>query len=132
VDSFVNFGDYSALATGATTPNDYVRAFQNYNTSVSSPYYLGVVTVARYDPILCAKICDDDPSCQSFDIYVSRDPSKDPGPNCPNPPATANFKCTLFTAPVSAGLATNQGQILPPADASGKEFGVKIRASNGK
>lgn len=55
----------------------------------------------------------------------------DPGPKCPNPPATANFKCSLFGAPINSSMATNFGENKPPADAKGQEFVVKIRISNG-
>ena len=44
--------------------------------------------------------------------------------NCPNPPSTTNFKCTLWGAPVVQEQATNQGQWRD-------SFQVVITGSNG-
>ena len=59
-------------------------------------------------------------------MYIERDPSVDPNKdNCPNPPSTTNFKCTLWGVPVTVEEATNKGQYRD-------DFQVVITGSNGK
>ena len=58
-------------------------------------------------------------------MYIERDPSLDPNTDdCPNPPSTTNYKCTLWGAPVVAEEATNKGQWRA-------SFEVAITGSNG-
>src|SRR6266700_652366 len=67
-----------------------------------------------------------------IDIYIERDPTKDPALGCPKPLSTANFKCTLFGPAVTAESAVNDGSYEPPADSNRTEFHVIIRSLNGK
>ena len=83
---------YSDYANKARTPARYTKVFQDLNATVDHASYVGVHTLSAYDPSVCAAYCSNEPRCKAFNIYVSRDPSKDPGLGCPNPPATANFK----------------------------------------
>ncbi|KAF2749392.1 hypothetical protein M011DRAFT_306628 [Sporormia fimetaria CBS 119925] len=124
---------YSSFANGMHTPDSYVRAFVDLNAAVSSPSYLALYTLQTdaYDSDACAKYCDANPACVAFNIFTSRDPSLEPGPDCPNPPATINFKCTLFGEPIGPDQATNVGEMQPPADEHGDLFVVRIRGSNG-
>ncbi|KAL9059516.1 MAG: hypothetical protein Q9206_001453 [Seirophora lacunosa] len=66
-----------------------------------------------------------DGGLQAFNMYIERDPSLNPNAeDCPNPPSTTNFKCTLWGAPVVAEQATNKGQWRD-------SFQVVITGSNG-
>ncbi|KAL9012328.1 MAG: hypothetical protein Q9173_002899 [Seirophora scorigena] len=66
-----------------------------------------------------------DGGLQAFNMYIERDPSLNPNAeDCPNPPSTTNFKCTLWGAPVVAEQATNKGQWR-------NSFQVVITGSNG-
>lgn len=60
-----------------------------------------------------------------LNLYLERDPTVDPNVvNCPNPPSTTNFKCTLWGAPVAEPQATNKCQWRD-------SFQVVIAGSNG-
>ena len=86
---------------------------------------MGLYTLTSFDTLSCASRCDQASGCQAFNVYVERDPSVDPNAqNCPNPPSTINYKCTLWGAPVAAGEATNYGQWRD-------SFQVLIAGSNG-
>ena len=86
---------------------------------------MGLYTLKSFDTLDCASKCDQAPGCVAFNLYVERDPSLDPNnANCPNPPSTINYKCTLWGAPVVKEQATNKGQLRA-------QFQVAITASNG-
>ncbi|KAF2194549.1 hypothetical protein K469DRAFT_546703, partial [Zopfia rhizophila CBS 207.26] len=123
--AFLSDTTYDNLATGASTPSNYRLAFQNYNASVSLPDYYGVYKLYDYAPQQCAQLCDDHFSCKAFNIFVERDPTQDPGADCPNPAATANYFCTLWGSPVSGDDATNDGQEQGPPDLDGQNFVIK-------
>lgn len=87
---------------------------------------MGLYTLKAYDSLACQSKCDQAQGCQAFNLYVERDPSLDPNANqCPNPPSTTNYKCTLWGAPVSSAEATNYGQWR-------ESFHVVIAGSNGE
>ncbi|KAF2119872.1 hypothetical protein BDV96DRAFT_312591 [Lophiotrema nucula] len=129
--AFVTNDDYHEFANEAQTPEGYDLVFRNHNATVESPSYLGLWTIFDYDPDVCAEVCYKQPTCKSFNLYISRDPSRDPGPRCPNPPAVANFNCALYSEPFNATMVTNLGQKRPPIDPNGNDFLVKLKASNG-
>jgi hypothetical protein len=92
-------GEYSDYAKDADAPSNYSKAFENLNATVNHESYIGVHTIYAYEPSVCANWCNLNSYCKAFNIYVSRDPSRDPGPGCANPPATANFKvCNSYAA----------------------------------
>ncbi|MCJ1229605.1 hypothetical protein MMC12_006274 [Toensbergia leucococca] len=100
-----------AMSTNALTPYGYAQVFVNLQDSLSASNYMGLYTLNMYDTSQCQSLCDQASSCQAFNIYIERDPSLDPNAeNCPNPPSTINYKCTLWGAPVSSQEATNAGQ----------------------
>ncbi|KAF2466453.1 uncharacterized protein BDR25DRAFT_237663 [Lindgomyces ingoldianus] len=130
-EKFDAMDEYSSFAHNAVTPSGYVKIFEDFNSTVVSMNYIGVWTLYAYEPQLCADSCTEQPGCKAFNIYVSRDPSKDPGPNCPNPPSVSNFRCALYSSEISVADATNDGQVQPPADANGDMFIIKHKGSNG-
>ncbi|KAF2714882.1 hypothetical protein K504DRAFT_368264, partial [Pleomassaria siparia CBS 279.74] len=130
-ESFMEVTEYSKYANSAETPANYNLVFQDLNATVNHGSYIGHYTLYAYDPEICATYCAQIPECKAFNIYVARDPSLDPGPLCPNPPATANYKCALYSESIDEATVNNDGQRQPPADENGIEFYVKVRASNG-
>lgn len=92
---------------------------------MSASNYMGLYTLTSFDTLACAQKCDAAPGCLAINLYIERDPTLDPNnDNCPNPPSTTNYKCTLWGAPVVAEEATNKGQWRD-------QFQVVITGSNG-
>ena len=115
---------FQTMATGAPTPDGYALVFNNLSASLQASNYMGLYTLTSYDTLTCASKCDQ-ASCLAFNVYLERDPSLNASAlNCPNPPSTTNYKCTLWGAPVSAAEATNTGQYQD-------SFQVVIAGSNG-
>ncbi|KAF1834799.1 hypothetical protein BDW02DRAFT_475931, partial [Decorospora gaudefroyi] len=114
----------ASVAKGASTPSGYFNTFTNLQGASSAYGYLGYSTVESYDPSVCATKCDDKEGCLGFNIYVERDPSLNPGPECSNPDAVANIKCSFWGGPVYTNTATNTGQWR-------EQFEVAIAGSNG-
>ncbi|MCJ1388624.1 hypothetical protein MMC18_001471 [Xylographa bjoerkii] len=113
------------MSTDARTPSGYTSVFTNLQASVSASQYMGVSTLTSYDTYGCASQCNHAPGCVAFNVYVERDPTLDTNAsNCPNPPSTTSYQCTLWGAPVSASQASNTGQYRD-------SFQVAITASNG-
>ncbi|MCJ1458623.1 hypothetical protein MMC28_008997 [Mycoblastus sanguinarius] len=109
--AFQAFPTFSAIATNAPTPDGYTLVFQNLGASLSASNYMGLYTLTSFDTLGCASKCDQASGCEAFNMYIERDPSLNANAtNCPNPPSTTNFKCTLWGAPVSSQEATNTGQ----------------------
>ena len=104
--------DFSqAMATAAPTPDGYEVVFINSNASLTASDYMGLYTLTSYDTLGCASLCDQASGCQAFNMYIERDPSLNASAeNCPNPPSTTNYKCTIWGTPVSVDEATNFGQ----------------------
>lgn len=114
------------MATDAPTPDGYSLVFSDKDASLSASNYMGLYTLTSFDTLECASKCDQANGCEAFNVYAERDPSVDPNQdNCPNPPSTTNYKCTLWGAPVVVEEATNKGQYRD-------DFQVVITGSNGK
>ena len=114
------------MASNAPTPDGYSLVFTNKDASLSASNYMGLYTLTSFDTLECASKCDQAGGCEAFNVYSERDPSVDPNKdNCPNPPSTTNYKCTLWGAPVAVEEATNKGQYRD-------DFQVVITGSNGK
>ena len=112
------------MANNAPTPDGYALAFSNLSASLQASNYMGLYTLTSYDTLTCASKCDQ-ANCSAFNVYLERDPTLNASAqNCPNPPSTTNFKCTLWGAPVSSEEATNSGQYQ-------SSFHVVIAGSNG-
>lgn len=122
--SFLEDSRISAAALGAATPSGYKQSFVNKAGSSQQIGYLTYRTYDTYDVQGCADACNSEKYCRGFNIFFERDPSLEPGPNCPNPASTTNIKCSLYGYPVAGKAATNEGQWR-------QEFQVVIAGSNG-
>ena len=113
------------MAQNASTPDGYSSVFNNLGASLSASNYMGLYTLSSYDTLTCASKCDRAAGCEAFNVYLERDPTVDANAvNCPNPPSTTNYRCTLWGAPVCPEEATNSGQYRD-------SFHVVIAGSNG-
>ena len=114
-----------SLSQNAPTPDGYNVVFTGKDGSLSASRYMGLYTIDSFDTLTCASKCDRAAGCQAFNMYIERDPSLDPNTvDCPNPPSTTNYKCTLWGAPVAVEQAKNKGQWRA-------SFQVVITGSNG-
>ncbi|KAK4623881.1 hypothetical protein CLAFUW4_05989 [Fulvia fulva] len=123
-EAFVNYPPFHALANSQGPPFPYFEKFRDLNGSTQQSSYLTYMILKQYDVNQCARLCDNADLCTSFNIYVERDPTLDPGPACPNPPSTTNIKCVLWGSSINRQTATNTGQYR-------QDFHVVIAASNG-
>jgi len=114
------------MASNAPIPDGYALVFDNLDGSMTASNYMGLYTFRSYDTLGCASKCDQASGCEAFNMYIERDPTLDSNQtNCPNPPSTTNYKCTLWGVPLSQEEATNVGQYRD-------SFHVVIAGSNGK
>lgn len=99
----------------------YVETFRDLNASVSTSNYMGQYVLTSYNYTECAGHCDGAQGCMAFNLFIERDPTRNPAKNdnetatpwgtyCPDPPSTTNYRCTLWGVPVNSTLATNRGQ----------------------
>ncbi|KAF2085164.1 hypothetical protein K490DRAFT_47488 [Saccharata proteae CBS 121410] len=124
-EAFTTDAVFSSMATAAAVPTGYTQAFSARTAAIQEVGYRGVYTYNTYDVSSCASLCTADPLCQSFNIYIERDPIVRPDYQvCTNPPSTAFVKCTLYGYPVAAAALTNQGGYQA-------DFHVVIAGSNG-
>lgn len=130
-EAFLSNPVYTQIAINATTPQGYNLAFQNLNTSVDQPGYMGSITYQHYNTLACQHACDAAPGCTAFNMYIERSPALDAGAGCPNPPAVFNYRCTLWGLNITTSSATNSGQFRGPTDRNGTAFHTVIAASNG-
>ena len=116
------------MALQALTPDGYLNILTNSNAAVAASAYMGQFTLTSYNTSACAEKCNSAigwGGCLGFNVYIERDPSQDPNAqNCPNPPSTINYRCTIWGAPLAPSQATNKGQWRD-------KFQVAIAGSNG-
>lgn len=108
--SFLGATCFAATANNAQTPAGWVQTFVNQQASVSACSYMGYKTYKSYDVNQAAADCKAITGCKSFNIFFERDPTLDPGPNCPNPPSTTVIKASFWGVPIGLPSATNKGQ----------------------
>jgi hypothetical protein len=123
-DEFKNDATIASVASSAKTPTGYYQDFNNLAAANSAMNYLGYnVVTTGYDVKWCADQCDAKSGCLSFNIYFERDPTIDPGANCPDPEAFANIKCSFWGTVLDTDTANNVGQWR-------ENFWVSIAGSN--
>lgn len=123
-DAFLADTDFSSAAQSAVTPSGFVQSFSNLEGSNSAYAYMGYTALDSYDAGVCASKCKAINGCNAFNIYFERDPTLDPGSNCPNPASTTVIKCVFWGGPVYSTNANNKGQWR-------SSFEVVIAGSNG-
>jgi hypothetical protein len=130
LDSAASFRADAKISAVATTANPapigYFQTYNNKQAASSAMNYLGYTVVDTgngYDVSWCASKCSSKAGCTAFNIYFERDPTLDPGPGCPNPPAFANIKCSFWGTALDETSATNTGQFR-------YDFEVAIAGSN--
>ncbi|KAI4857544.1 hypothetical protein E4T45_00954 [Aureobasidium sp. EXF-8846] len=127
-DTAENFharSDFSAAATGASTPSGFAQAFFNQQASLEGCGYLGYKTYDTYDVASAAQECQRRTGCRGFNIFFERDPSVDPNySDCKNPASTTVIKASFWGNNVAPRVATNVGQYRA-------DFHVVIAGSNG-
>lgn len=102
------------MANNAPTPDGYALAFSNLSASLQASNYMGLYTLTSYDTLTCASKCDQ-ANCSAFNVYLERDPTLNASAqNCPNPPSTTNFKCTLWGLRCLLKRPLTQGNIKAP------------------
>jgi hypothetical protein len=105
----------SSVAVAAkATPVGYFQNFNNLKGANSAMNYLGysVVNAGKtgYDVDWCAAKCSAKSGCLAFNIFFERDPTVEPGADCPDPPAFANIKCSFWGSALDDKTAKNTGQ----------------------
>jgi hypothetical protein len=111
-DAFKNDATIASVATNANAaPAGYYQNFKNFHAANSAMNYMGYTVVETgYDVDYCAAKCDAKDGCLSFNIYFERDPTVEPGPDCPDPEAFANIKCSFWGTGLDLSTANNVGQ----------------------
>jgi hypothetical protein len=124
-DAFADDATIYSVAETAKTPAGYYQNFANKQAANSAMNYLGyyVLPEATYDVQWCADKCDATSGCFAFNIYFERDPTVDPGVDCPDPEAFANIKCSFWGTGLDEKTLTNSGQWR-------EKFWVSIAGSN--
>ncbi|KAK5122551.1 hypothetical protein LTR85_003814 [Meristemomyces frigidus] len=112
------------ISLAAPAPKNYAAAFRNQTGSSQQAGYQGYYNLMTYNTTQCAGYCNAVSGCTAFNIYFERDPLLNPAAACPNPIATTNIKCSLYSQSVSQATATNQGQYRD-------QFHVVIAGSDG-
>lgn len=82
------------------------------NSNYLGPGFLGTHVLKHYDVDECARLCNDLPTCASFNLYFERDPAYAPNTTagCPNPPSTTTINCVLWHHRLEADAAINFGE----------------------
>jgi hypothetical protein len=126
-------GVLRSAAQAATPPSGYSESFKDLSGSSQQIGYLTYknIETGSYDVQACADFCNSEKYCLGFNLYYERDPSVDPGVNCPNPAPITNLKCAIYGYNVAKLAATNTGEDRGPADSQGNKFNVIIVGSNG-
>lgn len=108
------------------SPRGYKLVAQDLDGAMENDLaFLGTHHLKHYDTDECAKLCNDMPTCASFNLYFERDPIYEPNmtAGCPNPPSTTNINCVLWHSHLYADEAINFGQ-------TREDFQVIITGSN--
>lgn len=115
---------FASMASAAPIPSGYAQMYENLDASNNANGYMGYTTLQSYDVEACAADCTGMYGCLSFNIYFERDPSLEPGTNCPDPPSVTMIRCAFWGGPIDSSNAVNTGQYR-------ESFEVVIAGSNG-
>ncbi|THZ51773.1 hypothetical protein D6C90_01579 [Aureobasidium pullulans] len=122
VDTFINYKPFQSISLNNTYAPGYTTIFKNLTSAAKNPNnYIGLYYLDTYDVSACAAKCNEVSTCNSFNIYIERDPSVNPTKNdstaptvwgywCPNPSSLTNYKCALWGDGIYNSSATNHGQ----------------------
>ncbi|KAI5257356.1 hypothetical protein E4T42_00990 [Aureobasidium subglaciale] len=136
VEAFVNYIPFQSMSLNNVYAPGYTTIFKNLTKAAwNVDNYIGLYYLDTYNPSACADKCNAVSGCNSFNVYVERDPSQNPTKNdstaptvwgywCPNPPSMTNYKCALWGNGIYNSSATNSGQY------RGGDFQVMIAGSN--
>jgi hypothetical protein len=136
VSAFQQYQPFQSMSLNNTYVPGYTSIYTNLTAAANGlTNYLGMYYLPTYSPSSCAAKCNELSTCNSFNIYVERDPSVNPTKNdstaptvwgywCPNPPSITNYVCALWGAGIYNSSATNHGQY------RGGDFQVVIAGSN--
>ncbi|KAK7546346.1 hypothetical protein IWX46DRAFT_600291 [Phyllosticta citricarpa] len=102
----------------------YTQTFKDLQGATEMNTYMGYKTLDSYDVAGCAAFCDNTKLCQSFNIYVERDPLYEQNDASCSNASTIYFKCSLYGSYIDGKSATNVGQYQG-------SFHVVISGSNG-
>ncbi|RYC56894.1 hypothetical protein CHU98_g9302 [Xylaria longipes] len=106
---FLSYSGFADAANSAATPDGYSVNYRNLKSSSNAYGYMGFTLLESYDTQACATQCTNINGCHSFNIFFERDPSIQPGDDCPNPASTTLIKCVFWGGPTSADNAKNTG-----------------------
>lgn len=126
-EAFRNFQGFWDVSHQAKIPRGYNLTIEGVDGSIDMGLgYLGVQYLKAYDTAQCAALCNDRPTCGSFNLYFERLPLQDPSVQggCPNPPSTTHIKCVLWRGDLTKDSASNTGE-------RRADFEVVIAGSNG-
>jgi hypothetical protein len=136
VTAFKQYQPFQYMSLNNTYVPNYTTVYTNLTAAAQRNNYLGMYYLPTYAASSCAEKCNELSNCNSFNIYVERDPSQNPTKNdstaptvwgywCPNPPSITNYVCALWGDGIYNTSATNRGQY------RGADFQVAIVGSNG-
>ncbi|USW52741.1 hypothetical protein Slin15195_G060600 [Septoria linicola] len=112
VSAFYALPTIANAATSAPTPANYTVAYTNLEATSNAGGYQGFSLLSSYDVAECARRCNANDGCTSFNIAFERSPSVEPNhENCRDPPSTTLIKCVLWSGPLSPSNAVNNGQL---------------------
>ncbi|KAK1760473.1 hypothetical protein QBC47DRAFT_427704 [Echria macrotheca] len=114
-NSALLYGKVESLTGGFAPVPDFV----NLHAAAEDRSYITTTEPAKYDPEICAKICNGISGCASFNIYYERVPeivnpeTLTPDPKvCPglaDSPSVTLMRCAFFSAALDASSAINFG-----------------------
>jgi len=122
--AFLSNSDYSSFANSAETPAGWSLVFKNKQAAISTSAYMGYKTYTSYSVAQCASDCLQMSACQSFNIFLERDPTVNPAAACADPTSTVVIKCSFWGVQLQSSALTNEGQYR-------NKFHVVIAGSNG-
>jgi hypothetical protein len=135
VAAFSSYTPFQDMSLNSVAQTGYNTVFKNKTSAANVNDYVGLYLMDSYNVEYCAQKCNSVAGCNSFNVYVERDPSLNPTKNdstaptvwgywCPDPASDVNFKCALWADGIWNSSATNYGQY------RGGDFKVVIAGSN--